>query len=164
MKKRIVAIASDKSGFPLKSAVVEYLQDHDDIDIRDFGLASDAENVPYDEQAPKVARFVQSGETDRGILICGTGQGMAIVANKFKGVYAVVADSVFAAERGRIINNANVLTMGGWITAPRLGVEIVAGWLSVEFTQKMEERATWLKAAYERVQQIEARSFSNRHE
>ncbi len=159
MNKRVVAIASDKSGFPLKAAVVDYLQDRGDIEVRDFGLGSLDENEPYDGQAPKVARMVQRGETDRGILICGTGQGMAIVANKFRGVYAVVADTVFAAERGRIINNANVLTMGGWITAPRLGIEIVDAWLAVEFTQKMEDRAEWLKAAYGRVQTIEASNF-----
>ena len=63
-------------------------------------------------RAPKVAGAVQSGDADRGILICGTGQGMAIVANKHKGVYACVVDSVFSAERSKIINNANVITMG----------------------------------------------------
>jgi ribose 5-phosphate isomerase B len=84
---------------------------------------------------------------------------MAIVANKFKGVYAVVADTIFAGDKGRIINNANVLTMGGWITAPKLGVDIVASWLGLEFTETMEDRAEWLKGAFERVQAIEAENF-----
>ena len=154
-----VAIVSDKSGYPLKVAVVEYLNGRDDIEVIDFGLNSAEENEPYDGQAPKVARAIQSGEADRGVAICGTGQGMGIVANKFKGVYAVVADTVFAGDKGRIINNANVLTMGGWITAPRLGVEIVQSWLALGFTETMEERAEWLKGAFGRVQDLEEENF-----
>ena len=154
-----VAIVSDKSGYPLKVAVVEYLNGRDDIEVIDFGLNSAEENEPYDGQAPKVARAIQDGKVDRAVAICGTGQGMAIVANKFKGVYAVVADSIFASSKGRIINNSNVLTMGGFITAPRLGVEIVQAWLDLEFTETMEERAEWLKGAFGRVQDLEEENF-----
>jgi ribose 5-phosphate isomerase B len=159
-RKRI-AVVSDRSGFPLKAAVVEYLAGRDDVEVIDFGLASAEENEPYDGQAPKVARAIQNGEADLGIAICGTGQGMGIVANKFKGVYAVVADTIFAAERGKIINNANVLTMGGWITAPFLGVQITKAWLDAEFTVGMDDRAEWLRAAYKRVQQVESESFGS---
>ncbi len=154
-KKRRVAVVSDKSGFPLKKAVAEYLASRDDVEVIDFGLNSAEENEPYDGQAPKVARAIQNGDADLGIAICGTGQGMGIVANKFRGVYAVVADTIFAAERGKIINNANVLTMGGWITAPFLGVQIAKAWLDAEFTVGMDDRAEWLKAAYGRVQKLE---------
>lgn len=157
--KRRLAIASDRSGFALKAAVVEYLATRDDIEVTDFGLASAEENEPYDGQAPKVARAIQDGRADLGVLICGTGQGMGIVANKFKGVYAVVADTIFAAERGKIINDANVLTMGGWITAPYLGVQITKAWLDARFTVGMDDRAEWLKAAYARVQGIEGENF-----
>lgn len=157
--KKRVAIASDKSGFPLKTAITEYLQSRDDVEVIDFGLNSADEVQPYDAQAPKVARAIQKGEADRGVLICGTGQGMAIVANKHKGIYAIVADTVFAASRGRVINNANVVTMGGWITAPILGVEIVKAWLDLEFTETMEDRAEWLQGAYDRVQKLEAENF-----
>ncbi len=156
---RTIAIGSDKSGYPLKEAVVDYLKGRGDIEILDFGLASADENSPYDEQAPKVVRAILEGNAERGVLICGTGQGMAIVANKFRGIYAVVADTIFAAERGRIINNANILTMGGWITAPRLGTEIVDAYLAAEFTVKMDDRADWLKAALARVQAIEGANF-----
>lgn len=155
-----IAIASDKSGFPLKQAVVEYLSGRADVELTDFGIPSLEEVQPYDAQAPKVAKAIQSGAADRGVLICGTGQGMAIVANKHKGVYAVVADTIFAGDRGRIINNANVLTMGGWITAPFLGVEIVKSWLALSFTETMEDRAEWLAGAFERVQKIEEENFS----
>lgn len=154
-----VAVASDKSGFTLKQAVVAYLSGRDDVIVTDYGIPSEEEPQPYDVQAPKVARAIQSGEADRGVLVCGTAQGMAIVANKFKGVYAVVADTVFAGDHGRVINNANVVTMGGWITAPVLGVEIVKSWLALEFTQTMPDRAEWLKGAFGRVQQIEEEQF-----
>lgn len=160
MAKETIAVVSDRSGFPLKHAVVEYLKSRDDIEVIDFGLNSADENEPYDGQAPKVARAIQEGRASRGVAICGTGQGMAIVANKFKGVYAVVADTVFAGNKGRIINNANVLTMGGWITAPKLGVDIVASWLALSFTETMEDRAEWLKGAFGRVQQLEEENFS----
>lgn len=151
-----IAIASDLSGFPLKEAVVAHLKEkHTGIEIIDFGITSEKEPQPYFVQAPKVAKVVQSGEVDKGILICGTGQGMAIVANKFKGVYACVADSVFSGERGKIINNANVLTMGGWITAPFLGCQIVDAWLSVSFTQKMEFKKDFLTNAFSNVQKLE---------
>ena len=154
-----IAIASDLSGFPLKQAVKEHLQKREDLEIIDFGIDSEEHPQPYVVQAPKVAKAIQRGEADKGILICGTGQGMAIVANKFKGVYAVVADGVFSAERGKIINNANVLTMGGWITAPFLGTQIVDGWLSMEFTQKMEFKKDFLTKAFNQVVEIEKENF-----
>ena len=154
-----IAIASDLSGYPLKKAVVEHLAERDDIELIDFGIDSEEHPEPYFVQAPKVARAVQRGEADKGILVCGTGQGMAIVANKHKGVYAAVADGIFAGERGKIINNANVLTMGGWITAPFLGTQIVDAWLSMEFTQKMEFKKDFLTNAFQQVQEIEKETF-----
>ncbi len=154
-----IAIASDLSGFPLKTAVVEHLSEREDFEIIDLGIESKEHPRPYVEQAPKVAKAIQSGRADRGILICGTGQGMAIVANKYKGIYAVVADGIFSGERGKIINNANVLTMGGWITAPFLGIQIVDAWLSVGFTEKMEFKQEFLTNAFNQVKEIEEVNF-----
>ncbi len=102
---------------------------------------------------------MQSGTADKGILVCGTGQGMAIVANKHRGVYACVADSIFSGERAKIINNANVITMGGWITAPFLGVQIAQAWLAMAFAQKMEFKRDFLQKNFELVQSIEAENF-----
>ncbi len=158
MKLRI-ALASDLSGFPLKQALVAHLRSKQEFDILDFGIEAEDKPKPYVEQAPRVARAIQEDRADRGILICGTGQGMAIVANKHRGVYAVVADSLFAAERGKIINNANVLTLGGWITAPFLGIQIVDAWLAVAFTEKMEFKKDFLTQAFAGVQKIEAENF-----
>lgn len=155
-----LAIASDLSGFNLKCAIVEYLAKREDIEVIDFGIASVDAALPYTEQAPKVAKAIQSGQADKGILICGTGQGMAIVANKFKGVYACVVDSVFSAERAKIVNDANVITMGGWITAPFLGVELVQAWLSVSFAQKMEFKRDFLAKNLDVLHAIEKENFT----
>ena len=152
-----LAIASDLSGFPLAREIVKHLKEnHKDIEVIDFGIESPDAPQPYFVQAPKVAKAVQSGQADKGVLICGTGQGMAIVANKHKGVYACVVDDLFSGERSKIINNANVITMGGWITAPFLGTQIVDAWLSVAFTQKMEFKKDFLTNAFDEVVELEA--------
>jgi ribose 5-phosphate isomerase B len=129
------------------------------MELLDFGIPSEAEAQPYFIQAPKVARALQNGEAEKGMLICGTGQGMAIVANKFKGVYACVVNDIFSGERAKIVNNANVITLGGWITAPFVAVEIVNAWLSMEFTQKMEFKKDFLTNAFEKVKELEKENF-----
>ena len=153
-----LAIASDLSGFPLKKEIAKHLQEKG-IELIDFGIASESEPQPYFIQAPKVAGAVQKGEAEKGILICGTGQGMAIVANKFKGIYACVVNDIFSGERAKIINNANIITLGGWITAPFVGYEIVDAWLSMEFTQKMEFKRDFLTNAFEKVKELEKENF-----
>jgi len=157
--KTKIAIASDLSGFPLKEAIMEYLNEQPGFEVVDFGIVDPDNPKPYTVQGPKVAGAVQSGEVEKGILICGTGQGMAIVANKFKGVYACVVDSIFSGERAKIINNANVITLGGWITAPFLGVQIVEAWLSVSFTEKMELKKDFLTENFNLVAEIEDKHF-----
>lgn len=154
-----IAVASDLSGFPLKEEIVKCLNEKKEIELIDFGIASVDAPRPYFEQAPKVARAVQAKEADKGVLICGTGQGMAIVANKHKGVYACVVDGIFSGERAKIINNANIITLGGWITAPFLAVEIVEAWLSVGFTEKMEFKKDFLSSAFDQVKALESKVF-----
>ena len=154
-----IAIASDLSGFPLKKAIAEHLASRRDVELVDFGIEREDAPQPYFIQAPKVAKAIQAGQADRGILICGTGQGMAIVANKHKGVYACVVDDLFSGERARIVNNANVITLGGWITAPFLGTQIVDAWLSVAFTQKMEFKKDFLSNAFNKVVELEGENF-----
>ncbi|WP_321300573.1 RpiB/LacA/LacB family sugar-phosphate isomerase [uncultured Sphaerochaeta sp.] len=153
-----IAIASDLSGFPLKAEITKHLQEQG-YEVLDFGIESADTPQPYFIQAPKVALALQKGEAEKGILICGTGQGMAIVANKHKGIYACVVDSIFSAERAKIVNNANVIAMGGWITAPFLGVQIVDAWLAMSFTQKMEFKKDFLSNAFSQVQAIEEEHF-----
>ena len=158
-EKMKIAIASDLSGFPLKKAIAEHLTARGDVELVDFGIESEAAPQPYFIQAPKVAEAVRKGEAEKGILVCGTGQGMAIVANKHEGVYACVVDDIFSGERAKIVNNANVITLGGWITAPFLGTQIVDAWLSVAFTQKMEFKKDFLSNAFARVVEIEGEQF-----
>ncbi len=160
MSKKIrIAIASDLSGFPLKAEIVKHLEARGDIELVDFGIENAEAPQPYFVQAPKVAASIQRGEAERGILICGTGQGMAIVANKHKGVYACVVDDLFSGERAKIVNNANVITLGGWITAPFLGCQIVDAWLAVAFTEKMEFKKDFLTNAFEQVKRLETEQF-----
>jgi len=149
-----IAIASDLSGFPLKKELAEHLKESG-YTVLDFGIESENAPQPYFIQAPKVAKAIQEGKAEKGILICGTGQGMAIVANKHKGIYACVVDDIFSAERSKIVNNANVITLGGWITAPFVGKQIVDAWLAMGFTQKMEFKKDFLTNAFAQVQAIE---------
>ena len=149
-----IAIASDLSGFPLKKEFVEHLKESG-YTVLDFGIENENAPQPYFIQAPKVAKAIQEGKAEKGILVCGTGQGMAIVANKHKGIYACVVDDIFSAERSKIVNNANVITLGGWITAPFVGKQIVDAWLAMSFTQKMEFKKDFLTNAFAQVQAIE---------
>ncbi|MDY0303167.1 MAG: RpiB/LacA/LacB family sugar-phosphate isomerase [Sphaerochaeta sp.] len=153
-----IAIASDLSGFPLKKALTEHLKEQGHT-ILDFGIESEEKPQPYFIQAPKVAKAIQKGEAEQGILVCGTGQGMAIVANKHKGIYACVVNDIFSAERAKIVNNANIITLGGWITAPFVATEIVDAWLAMKFTQKMEFKHDFLSNAFNQVVAIEEENF-----
>ena len=138
-----IAIASDLSGFPLKEAILKHLKEKNH-EVTDFGIPSETEPQPYFIQAPKVARALQQGEAERGILICGTGQGMAIVANKFKGIRAAVCHDNFSAERSVLSNNANVLCMGERVIGHELAKKIAGEWITLEFkdgssTPKVQE-------------------------
>ncbi|AGK95964.1 RpiB/LacA/LacB family sugar-phosphate isomerase [Clostridium pasteurianum] len=150
-----IIIGSDKSGFTLKEAIKEHLSSIG-YQVSDVGTKDINEPLPYFKVAPIVAKAIQDKEFEKGILICGTGMGMSIVANKHKGVYAAVVESVYGAKKSRAINNANVLTLGGWIIAPELGLDIVDSFLNTEFTEGLEEwRQEFLKNAYKEVKGIE---------
>lgn len=150
-----VIIGSDKSGFPLKEAVKAHLieQGHE---VEDCGTL-DLDNVkPFFVTAPALASQIHSGAFEKGILICGTGAGMEIMANKYKGVYAVVCNDIYDARMCRAINDANVMTMGGWKIAPEVGCEMVDVFLSTPFTHGLEEwRQEFLKGAREKVKAFE---------
>jgi len=133
-----IAIGSDKSGFPVKEAIKAYLEETG-AEFEDLGTVSEDKVHPYYEVASAVAPKVQSGEFDRAILICGTGAGMSIVANKYKGVHAVACEGVYSAKMARAINGANVLCMGGWIVGPEMAIEMVKAFLSTEWLQGLED-------------------------
>jgi ribose 5-phosphate isomerase B len=157
MKK--IFIGSDKSGFALKEAIKQYLVE-ESYEVEDIGTTDEAAPLPFFDVALKGAQKIQSNEYQRGILICGTGMGMSIVANKHEGVFGAACESVYAAEKCRAINDANILCMGGWIIAPIMGVEMTKTFLNTEFTQNLEEwRAKNLVKAKEAVAKIEKESF-----
>ena len=150
-----LAIGSDKSGFFLKESIKAHLKDCG-YEVDDLGTQSEDKGMPYYEVASKVAPLVQNGTYQRAILICGTGMGLAVVANKFQGVYAAVCESTYAAEKCRAINDANILTMGGWMIGEQLGCEMADRFLNTEFTQGLEEwRKEFLTNARAKVRELE---------
>ncbi len=152
-------IGSDKSGFSLKEAVKAYLIENN-YDVTDVGTTDENVPLPFFEVAENGAKRLQNKEFDRGILICGTGMGMSIVANKHEGVHAAACESVYAAEKCRAINDANVLCMGGWVIAPIMGVEMAKTFLNTGFTQNLEDwRARNIEKARTAVRDIEKKSF-----
>ena len=133
-----IAIGSDKSGFAVKEAVKAYLAGAG-VAFDDLGTTDLDQVHPYYQVASEVAPKVQDGTYDKAVLICGTGAGMCVVANKFKGVHAVACEGVYSAKMARAINNANVLCMGGWIVGPEMAVEMVKTFLATEWCQDLED-------------------------
>ncbi len=133
-----IAIGSDKSGFSAKEAIKAWLTETG-ADFDDLGTV-DLDHVhPYYQVAGDVAPRVQSGEYDCAVLICGTGAGMCVVSNKFKGVYAVACEGVYSAKMARAINNANILCMGGWIVGPEMAIEMTKTFLNTAWLQDLED-------------------------
>ncbi len=135
-----IAIGCDHGGFNLKSTVVKILQEKN-IEITDFGTNS-SESVDYPDFAHKVANAVSTGEVCCGILICGTGIGMSICANKHKGVRATLCHDAYTAKMSREHNNSNLLCMGERVTGPGVAEDIVRIWLETDFAGGRHERRT----------------------
>jgi ribose 5-phosphate isomerase B len=126
-----IATASDHAGYELKKGILSYLAERK-IDFEDYGCGPD-ERVDYVDYADKAIQSVCSGTHDRAILICGTGLGMAIVANKFKGIRATPCCDEYSAEMSRSHNDSNCLTLGGRILPLDEALAIVKMWLETEF-------------------------------
>ena len=127
-----LAIGCDEAAFRLKRAVMEHL-DALQIEYTDFG-ACEGETVLYPDVAVKVSEAVARGEFERGILLCGTGIGMSITANKVPGIRAAVCHDTYSAERARKSNNAQILCMGERVIGVELAKMIVDTWLDSEFS------------------------------
>lgn len=128
----MIAIGSDHGGYDLRVAVMKHL-DERGLEYKDFGCP-DKSSVDYPEYGKAVARAVQSGECDRGILICTTGIGISITANKFKGIRCALCGDVASAELTRLHNDANILAMGGGIIGQNLALKIVDTFLDTGFS------------------------------
>lgn len=145
-----VAFGCDHGGINLKKVLFDYL-DKKGIEYKDFGCY-DTSSTDYNEYALKVSEAVASGEYDKGILFCGTGIGMSIVANKVKGIRCGHCHDVFSAKMTRLHNDANVLALGERVVGPGLMTEIVDAFLTTEFSfdERHERRVSKIKALEEK--------------
>lgn len=145
-------IASDHGGFALKSRIVEFLKSRN-IQPEDLGSDS-GESVDYPDYALKVAERVSKGEADAGILVCGTGVGMCIAANKFKNVRAAVVSESYSARMAKEHNDANILCVGGRVLEQDgKAEEIIAVWLDAKFEAGRHQRRL------DKIREIEKKNF-----
>ncbi len=147
MRENIV-IGADHGGYRLKEEVKAYLTEKG-YPIIDKGTDSEA-SVDYPDIAARVARAVQAGEADLGILICGTGIGMSITANKFKGIRAAVVHDAYTAEMSRRHNDANVITFGGRVVGAGVAFSILDAWLGSSFEDGRHARRVGKIGEFER--------------
>lgn len=127
----MIAIGADHGGFELKTVLVDYLKSAG-YELTDYGTY-DENSVDYPDIADKVCQAVSGGECSLGILVCGTGIGMNMCANKHKGIRAAQCSDTFSAKMTRQHNNANVLTLGGRVIGSELAKDIVHEFLTNEF-------------------------------
>lgn len=128
----MIALGCDHGGYVLKIEVIKYLEERG-IEYKDFGCY-DEKSVDYPQYGKAVAHAVADGECEKGIIICGTGIGISIAANKVKGVRAALCTNCFMAEATRQHNDANVLAMGARVIGPGLALKIVDTFLNTEFS------------------------------
>lgn len=128
-----IVIGCDNAAVALKQQVINYLKQQG-VKYEDVGVGTAEDQEIYPIIAKKVSeRIIESNFKKDGILLCGTGIGMAIAANKFPGIYAAVCHDVYSAERARLSNDTNIMTMGARVIGPELAKKILKEWLSLEF-------------------------------
>lgn len=127
----MIAIGCDHGGYELKLEIIRHLEKKG-IKVKDFGCNS-TESVDYPDHAYPVAKAVANGECEKGILICGTGIGMSIAANKVKGIRCALCSDTFSAHATREHNDSNLLALGARVTGVNLALDIVDTWLEAEF-------------------------------
>lgn len=133
-----IGIGSDHGGYELKQHIMAYLE-KEEIEFIDYGTYSE-ESVDYPEYGEKVGQAVMAGEVDQGIVICGTGIGISLAANKVKGIRCALCGDMYSARMSREHNNANVLALGGRVLGKDLALEIVNIWLKTDFAGGRHER------------------------
>ncbi len=127
----MLAIGCDHGGFVLKKEILEYF-DKNNIQYKDFGCYT-TDSVDYPDIAEVVCNSVVNGECEKGILVCGTGIGMSIAANKVKGIRAALLSDTFSARMTAAHNDSNVIALGGRVIGTELAIEIINAYLSTEF-------------------------------
>ncbi len=133
-----IALGSDHGGFNLKNHIKEYLVSKN-YEVVDFGVNS-SDSVDYPEYGQKVAIEVANGNFDRGIVVCGTGQGIGMSANKVEGIRCGIVSDVFSAKMTRMHNNANMISLGERVIGKGLALEIIDAFLTSEFEGGRHER------------------------
>ncbi|MRR07421.1 MAG: ribose 5-phosphate isomerase B [Deltaproteobacteria bacterium] len=128
----MIVIGSDHGGFALKEAIKSPLEERS-IAVQDLGTNNGGDSVDYPDFGESVARKVSQGEAEKGVLVCGTGIGMSIVANKFPGVRAALAADIYMAKMAKQHNNANILVLGGRVLDENEAREMVVAWLDSAF-------------------------------
>ncbi len=157
MKK--VVLASDNSGFRLKEAVKKHLLELG-YALDDVGMVQEDTPVAYYDAAVNLAKAMQTGNYDRGIVICGTGAGVSMIVNKFKHIYCVACESVYTAERCSLINNANVLAMGENVVSYAMGSEMAEKWLAANWCEGFsDERRKRNETGFSILAQVENENF-----
>ena len=134
-----LAIGADHGGVELKQEIVKFLQSVKNIEVSDYGTTT-RDSVDYPDYGRTVSEAVSQGTVDRGILICGTGIGMSIVANRFPRVRAALCHDNFTARMSRLHNDANVLVMGERVIGRGVALDIVKAWLETEFEGSRHQR------------------------
>ncbi len=147
-----LVIGADPFAYGLKKAVAQHLENRG-VEVVDMDSYAE---TPYYEVAEKAAREISAGNADGAVLFCGTGAGMAIVANKICGVRAVCVESVFAAKKAKAINDANAITMGAMIVGEAMACEMVDAWLDTKFAEGFEQLREFLESARGQVGKIDA--------
>lgn len=135
MGKTILALGADSAGAVMKNTLRDRLSQHPDLDIRDYGVPDEHDETDYPHVGIAVAEAIARGEADRGILICGTGIGVAISANKVPGIRATVAHDSYSVERSVLSNNCQILTMGARVIGIELAVRLANEWLTYTFDE-----------------------------
>lgn len=130
---RVLALGADNAGADLKNLIANHLRTEGLADVLDLGVTDSSDQTAYPDIGITVAQTVVGGDAWRGVLVCGTGIGMAISANKVPGIRATVAHDSYSVERSILSNDCQILTLGARVIGPELAIRLVREWLSYEF-------------------------------
>lgn len=149
-----IAIGCDHAGFELKNEIVNFLKKQG-YDIKDFGVNCSSISVDYSDYGLAVAVAVKNGECRKGIVVCGTGIGISVSANKVPGIRAALCTNTYMAKMSREHNNANILALGGRVIGLGLALDIVETWLKTDFSGDRH------KTRVDKIMEIESKFSGN---
>ena len=152
-------MSSEVSGYPLKEAVKKYLLERG-YEIKDVGYDGKEAGITYIDAAKRLVPYIQSGECERGLIFCGSGAGVGVTANKFKGIYCVISESIYTAPKAAQILNANVLAVGAKVVGEDNACEMCDLWLKESFCGGFdEEKTARVSKMFETLQETERENF-----